>query len=112
MANQIQGPSTERMAKELRISKAAAEYVKQAMREGRVKAPLERASAAMRARGVVGPFPGDSPAFAHVDKGNINAKTLYYTGKSFQIGSVAEYLLTHVSSRTGGSWRKASPRRR
>lgn len=102
----INGPSIERMVKELRVTKAAAANVKQAMIEGKVKATLDRASRAMGARGVAGLSPGNSPAFAYVNRGNMSAKTLYYTGKSFQIGSPGEFLRTHTSSRTTGTWKK------
>jgi len=90
----IRGPSIRRLVEELRIDHESAKQIKRAMKEGKAKTALTLADKAMGGYGVESLWP-EYPYFSYVNMGDTYDLTLYYTGKSFQIGSWGDYVETH-----------------
>jgi len=79
------------MIKGLRIHRSDAKIIKNHMNAGNVKKALLHADKAMNGYGVESLYP-DFPNFYYVNMGDTYRGTLYYTGKSFQIGDWGGYV--------------------
>ncbi|MFA5136953.1 MAG: hypothetical protein WC489_06230 [Patescibacteria group bacterium] len=85
------GPSVDRMRKVLKIPLESAKRIKQSMNQGKVTGSLKLANEAMGGFGVESLYP-DFPKVYYVNMGDTYSQTLYYTGRSFQIGSWGDWV--------------------
>jgi len=90
----IRGPSIDRLVNELGITRESAREIKRSMREGKAKTALTLTDKAMGGYGIGDLWP-EYPRLSFVNMGDTYDITLYYTGKSFQIGSWGDYVENH-----------------
>lgn len=91
------GPSAKKISEELGIDRKEANKIKSLMKRCKVKDALAEANRAMDMFGVESLYPDYDVEY--VNTGDTYDKTLYFTGKSFQIGSWGDYVETHRGRR-------------
>jgi len=95
MRQKTPSPSIKTLEKEFKITKVAATMIKRAMINEPPYKALKIANDVLGECGVESLYP-EFPNFEFVNTGETYEKTLYFTGKSFQIGSWGDWVERHA----------------